>query len=36
VGALAGYVVLAQPMIPMQFVGTALVISASLGVLALP
>src|SRR5450830_1923375 len=36
VGALAGYVVLAQPMIPMQFVGTALVVSASLGVLALP
>ena len=36
VGALAGYVVLAQPMIPMQFVGTALVVSASLGVLVLP
>ncbi|NWB96585.1 EamA family transporter [Pseudomonas gingeri] len=36
VGALAGYLVLAQPMIPMQFAGTALVVSASLGVLALP
>ncbi|WP_273820863.1 MULTISPECIES: EamA family transporter [Pseudomonas] len=36
VGALAGYVVLSQPMVPLQFAGTALVVSASLGVLVLP
>ncbi|QXI31326.1 EamA family transporter [Pseudomonas vanderleydeniana] len=36
VGALAGYVVLSQPMVPLQFVGTALVVSASLGVLVAP
>ncbi|NWA02779.1 EamA family transporter [Pseudomonas gingeri] len=36
VGALAGYMVLNQPMVPLQFAGTALVVSASLGVLMVP